>query len=176
MGLGAVYLPYDAQYKPFVLETSGAYNFNNYISWEVYRFGWALGRYATGLRGQVYNDLHRQLDGVSGVDVNSIQVLGDNGMKNLRFYVGSNVQFRLFEVNVNMSQKLQFKHEWLATLGSTYFDMKSQSQVAIDIGVRMKSYIDEHWYVDVRFNQNLGVTDDRQRSIGLFGLGIGYKF
>lgn len=174
--LGLSFLPYDALYKPMVLEASFSYQLAPRWNFEFLKFGWAFWKYSTGLRGRVYNDLQRELTGAPNVDVNSLQVLQGDEMKKLLMFSGSSVYFKAFEGEMRMSATKKFKHDWHFGVGGTYFYMRSVHQAGVDLGTRINFHMNERAHIQVRANQIVGVTSDRQNSIGIFGLAMGYRF
>src|SRR5437868_4944948 len=57
LGAEFTYLPLDAYYKPMLIEGTLSYQFTDFLSWEVGRFGYSLANYNTGLSANINQQL-----------------------------------------------------------------------------------------------------------------------
>jgi hypothetical protein len=174
--LGTKVLPYDALYKPLLLEASMHWEFAEDWLWEIGRFGWAVTKFSSGLREQVYRDLKAELQGVDEVDLDSLRVLEGDEMKHLRFVTGSTMAYRLFQGQVRLARKKDFQHEWLVRLGGAYLNFKDDHQAGPMIGAQVRFGFDDRFDARLNFDQVIGVMMARQRSIGMMGLSFGYRW
>ncbi len=175
--IGTSFLPYDALYKPMLIETSMNWEFAKDWIWEIGRFGWAVTKFSSGLRDQVYSDLRNELQNVEGVDIDSLNVLEGDEMKHLRFVAGGSMAYRLFQGQVKLARKKDFQHEWLLRAGGAYLNFKKvKDQAGPLVGAEIRFRFDDHFDARLNADQVIGVMSKRQRSIGIFGIGFGYRF
>jgi len=174
--LGTSFLPYDALYQPLLLEASLQWEFKKDWLWEIGRFGWAITKLSSGLKDQVQNDLQRELAGVPGIDPKGIKVFEGNEMKKLRFVAGGSMGYRLLDGELTAFRKKKIHHEWIFNLGGTYFNMRNKHQVGPTLGAQVRFKFNDHFNAQIRADQTIGVMMKRQNSIGIFGIGLGYRF
>jgi len=97
-------------------------------------------------------------------------------MKKLRFIAGSSMGYRFLDGELTAFRKKQFHHEWIFNLGGMYLNMKNKHQAGPTVGAQVRFKFDQHFHAQIRADQVIGVMMKRQNSIGIFGLGMGYRF
>jgi hypothetical protein len=161
------YLPLDAYFKPLLLEASVTYQPMDLFSWEIGRFGYSVLNYDTALR----DNINAQLATVSQVvDPDDLH------LERLRFRASSTAFLNLFYSKSNLLNRSVAYHQWAIGVGPSYYDMRSKSQMGVDLVMKVRFFIDDHFSVNIRGGHTIGFKDKVPKNITFLTLGAGFAF
>ncbi len=166
---GLTFLPLDAYYKPILLEGALSFQPFDWLAIELIRFGWSVHNYDTGLT----NAIERKVSADTGTPytLNSDQELND-----MRYRVGSAVYFNLLYSKSNWFNQAVVYHYWQAGVGGYYYDMKTKKQVAAELALRARFFINNHILLNIYGGHSFGFKSEAPRNIMSLGAGVGFAF
>lgn len=166
-------LPLDAFYKPFLAELGTSYQFNDYFSWDVVRFGLNLSSFDTGLKSEIERETTNK---ASADGTRRVVTLDPMSIKDLRFRISSHGYANVLYSKSNLFNKKIVYHQWQLGGGLSYYDMDSERQTALDLALRVRFFIDNKWIMNLHGGHSIGFQSKAPKNIMFLGLGIGYAF
>lgn len=178
------YLPLDAYYKPVVADLALHYQFGDFLSWEVARFGYSITNYDTGLNATIASAANTQIDEIYRTQANdvpasqrlSVGAITNNDLKDFKFRAGSALFANLLYSKSNFFNRAVVYHYWQAGLGASYWDFDREKQYGIDFIIRARFFLTEHLMTNIRIAHFFGFNSDAPQNIMSLGLGGGYAF
>jgi hypothetical protein len=164
LDLDLSFLPLDAYYKPVLLEVAANYQFNDFFQLEALRFGLSLINFDTGFEKSIESII------APG------QRIEDQALKTLRYRVSSAGFFNLLYSKSNFFNSAVAYHYWQIGGGFSYYDMKIEKQMGLDLIMRVRFFLDERTTFNIRAGHTIGLNPNAPRNISFIGLGVGYAF
>jgi hypothetical protein len=161
------FLPLDGYYKPLFLEAATSYQWDDFISWEILRAGYSLYNHDTGLKKGVQNAL--TASGSSGT-------IADSPLHDMRYHVSSAVFMNILYSKSNFFNDSVIYHYWQVGGGLSYYNMKKDYQVGIDLEMRVRFFLNEHTTLNIRGGHTIGTSSDVPDNITFLGVGVGLAF
>lgn len=181
------YYPVDAFYKPITGDIAVSYQFHDFFSWEVVRFGYSLTNYDTKLNNTIAavatNYADEQVKKVDSTkDAEPLEGTTSEELKKFKFRVGSTAFFNLLYSKSNFFNLKTVYHYWQAGLGASYFDLgktsqgESKNQISLDLVLRARFFLNQHFMTNIRGGYSFGLKKDVPQQMVFLTGGVGYVF
>jgi hypothetical protein len=157
------FLPLDAYFKPLLAEVSASYQPADWFSWEIARFGYSLVNIDTGLEGSM-----NVLAAPKQVDERDLK------LKDMKYHASSTGFFNLLYSKSNFFNQGITYYYWQIGSGVSYFSMKGGSQIGMDLGIRVRFFLNDHFNLTLRGGQTVGFKSGLPKNIMFMGLGVGF--
>jgi|GEM_PF-5092717 len=164
------FLPLDAYYKPIMLEVATSYQFSDWFSWEIARFGYAIYNYDTGLNNAIQAKIQQEANDPS------IRTVTSTDLKNTKFKASSTAFLNLLYSKSNWFNQLVVYHYWQAGVGFSYYDLDQHKQLSMDLVLRARFFLNKHFMLNLRGGHSFGFSSKAPRNISFLGLGGGFAF
>jgi hypothetical protein len=156
------FFPLDGYYKPVFLEVAASYQWNDFISIEPVRFGYAIYNHDTGLK--------------KAIEAKTSTVLADEPLKDMRFHVGTAGYVNLLYSKSNFFNSAVVYHYWQAGAGVSYYDLDKESQMGLDLMLRVRFFLNENLTLNVRGGHTIGFQSPAPKNMSFLGMGVGVAF
>lgn len=162
------YYPLNAFYKPLMLSLAGSYQFNDFWSWEVVRGELSIHNYDTGLNDTITADLR------SRTGDNTLVSNSGGEFRDTKYKVSSSVFFNLLYSKSNFFNQAIVYHYWQIGSGIGFYDLGPEDQYSLDLTLRARFFINEHWLLNLRGGHSIGFNSDAPQSIVYLTVGGGF--
>lgn len=166
--LDGSFLPLDGYYKPLLVEGAFNYQPTDSFSWEVARFGYSLYNHDTGLAAGINARLKAQ-------GINQEVDFGGQQLKDMKYHISSTAFFNLLYSKSNFFNTRIAYYYWQLGGGFSYYDMQhGNHQEAIDLVMRIRFFLSNHWSFNIRAGHSIGFKPSVPNNITFLGLGVGF--
>lgn len=174
------FLPVDAYYKPLITDVVLSYQFSNWFSWEVIRAGFPIHNFDSGLNGSfetiVNQEVNSAYNELGSDKTSNFQNVSGQDLKDFKYRLGSMMFVNLLYSKSNWFNRKTVYHYWQAGLGGSYYDFGDESQQTIDIALRARFFLTEHFMFNFRIAQSIGFNKKTVRQMTQLGTGFGFAF
>lgn len=174
------FLPVDAYYKPLITDVVLSYQFSNWVSWEVIRAGFPIHNFDSGLNGSfetiVNQEVNSAYNELGSDKTSNFQNVSGQDLKDFKYRLGSMMFLNLLYSKSNWFNRKTVYHYWQAGLGGSYYDFGDESQQTIDIALRARFFLTEHFIFNFRIAQSIGFNKKTVRQMTQLGTGFGFAF
>lgn len=171
------FLPLDAYYKPLLLDGALSFQFFDWFSWEVIRAGFPIYNHDTGLNSTfeaiVDNEVNSRVAEEDEIEFTNV---GGQQLKDFKYRLGSTAFLNLLYSKSNWFNTGIVYHYWQAGIGGSYYDLGSVSQQSLDLVLRVRFFLNNHFMFNLRAAHSIGFKTDAPRNITSLGLGAGFAF
>ena len=159
---GVSSLPLDAFKKPLQVDLGVSYQFSDFFTWDVVNAGYTFLNFDTGLKNDIEDQTEVEVD--------------EGSVKDLSFRVSSRGYLNLLYSKSNWFNRGIVYHLWQIGTGATYFHMGKNKQIAGDVVVRGRFFLNDHVTFNVAAGHSIGIRSSGPRGIMNVGLGFSYAF
>jgi hypothetical protein len=167
LDVGFSSLPLDAFRKPLQFDLGISTQLSELFTWDLLNVGVTVFNFDTGLKSKIEDDASNSSSMVS-VDEGSIRDLS------LRF--STRGYLNLLYSKSNWFNRGIVYHLWQVGSGVSYFHMGDSKQVAIDLNIRGRFFLNDDVTFNVTAGHSLGVLNGASRGIMNVGMGFSYAF
>lgn len=161
------FLPLDGYYKPLMIEAATSYQWDDFFSLEILRVGYSLINHDTGLKKGIENSLRASGNGAT---------IADSPLHDMRYHVSSAAFMNILYSKSNFFNDSVLYHYWQVGGGVSYYNMKDKYQVAIDLEMRVRFFLNENTTLNIRGGHSIGTSSDVPDNITFLGVGVGLAF